>query len=109
MAPVTLPTALAAVVDLQQAHRDLLRTVDSLSPADWDRGVPYGEWTVKDFIAYVIGDLSPSGPGLIGAGVLTPAFIAETSAAFDVRAINQAMVDERRRYTPADLRQLLFE
>ena len=71
--------------------------------------MPYGEWTVKDFIAWTIGDLSPSGPGLIGAGVLTPQFIAETSAGFDVRAINQAMVDERRRYTPADLRQLLFE
>ncbi len=106
---MALPQALAAVVDLQQAHRDLLRVVDSLTPEDWARGVPYGEWTVKDLVAHAIGDMSPSGPGLIGAGVLSPQFIAETSAAFDVRALNQSTVDERRRYTPADLRQLLFE
>jgi hypothetical protein len=106
---VTLPQALAAVVDLQHAHRELLRTVDALKPADWERGVPYGEWTVKDLIAHCIGDMSPSGPGLIAAGVLTPQFIAETSETFDVRQRNQAMVEERRRYTPEDLRQLLFE
>ncbi|HVP04095.1 MAG TPA: maleylpyruvate isomerase N-terminal domain-containing protein [Dehalococcoidia bacterium] len=106
---MTLPQALAAVVDLQHAHRELLRVVDSLKPADWERGVPYGEWTVKDLVSHCIGDMSPSGPGLIAAGVLTPQFIAETSETFDVRARNQAMVEERRRYTPEDLRQLLFE
>lgn len=109
MPGMTLPQALAAVVDLQHAHRELLRVVDSLKPADWERGVPYGGWTVKDLISHCIGDMSPSGPGLIAAGVLTPAFIAETSETFDVRARNRAMVEERRRYTPEDLRQLLFE
>lgn len=106
---MTLPTALAAVVDLQHAHRDLLRVVDSLQPDDWLRGVPYGDWTVKDLVAHCIGDMSPSGPGLIAAGVLTPEFIAETSAAWDARGRNQDMVDSRRRFTPEDLRQLLFE
>lgn len=106
---MALPQALAAVVDLQHAHRELLRVVDSLKPADWDRGVPYGEWTVKDFIALCIGDMSPSGPGLIAAGILTPEFIAQTAATMDVRVRNQAMIEERRRYTPEDLRQLLFE
>ena len=106
---MTLPAALAAVVDLQHAHRDLLRVVDALKPDDWSRGVPYGEWTVKDLVAHCIGDMSPSGPGLIAAGVLSPQFIEETSAAFDVRSRNQQVVEERRRYTPEDLRQLLFE
>ena len=106
---MTLPVALAAVVDLQHAHRELLRVVDSLKPSDWNRGVPYGEWTVKDLVSHCIGDMSPSGPGLIAAGVLTPQFIAETSEAFDVRHRNRDMVDERRRFTSDDLRQLLFE
>jgi len=106
---MTLPAALAAVVDLQHAHRELLRVVDSLRPSDWNRGVPYGEWTVKEIVSHCIGDMSPSGPGLIAAGVLTPQFIAETSEAFDVRARNRDMIDERRRFTPDDLRQLLFE
>ena len=106
---MSLPQGLAAVVDLQHAHRELLRVVDSLTEEQWKRGVPYGEWTVQDLVAHCIGDLSPSGPGLIAAGVLTPQFIEETSRDFDVRHRNQDMVDERRRYTPADLRQLLFE
>ncbi|MEO8458143.1 MAG: maleylpyruvate isomerase N-terminal domain-containing protein [Chloroflexota bacterium] len=106
---MTLPVALAAVVDLQHAHRELLRVVDSLKSDDWNRGVPYGEWTIKDMVSHCIGDMSPSGPGLIAAGVLTPQFIAETAEAFDVRHRNQDMVEERRRYTPEDLRQLLFE
>jgi hypothetical protein len=106
---MTLPAALAAVVDLQHAHRELLRAVDSLKPEDWQRGVPYGEWTVKDLVSHCIGDMSPSGPGLIAAGVLTPQFIAETSETFDVRSRNRDMIEERRHYTPEDLRQLLFE
>jgi hypothetical protein len=106
---MTLPTALAAVVDLQHSHRDLLRVVDSLKPEDWSRGVPYGSWTVKDLVAHCIGDMSPSGPGLVAAGVVTHEFLEETAAAFDVRHRNQDMVDERARYTPEDLRQLLFE
>jgi len=106
---MTLPQAQAAVEDLQQAHRELLRVVDSLAEADWERAVPYGEWTVKDLVAHAIGDMSPSGPGLIRAGVLTREFITERSQNFDVRARNEAMVDERRRFTRDDLRQLLFE
>ena len=107
--PVTLPAAKAAADDLQKAHRELLRVVDSLAPEGWARGVPYGEWTVKELVAHCIGDLSPSGPGLILAGVLTPEFIADTSRGFDVRARNRSMVEERERFTPDDLRQLLFE
>jgi hypothetical protein len=106
---MTLPLAQAAVEDLQAAHLDLLRTVDSLSDSDWERAVPYGEWSVKDLVAHVIGDLSPSGPGLILAGILTPEFISETAKTFDVRARNASLVEERRHFTREDLRQLLFE
>jgi len=106
---MTLPLAQAAVDDLQAAHLELLRTVDALSEAEWERPVPYGEWTVKDLIAHVIGDLSPSGPGLILAGILTPEFISETSKTFDVRGRNASTVEERRHFTREDLRQLLFE
>jgi len=105
---MTLPLAQAAVDDLRHAHRELLAVVDSLSDADWDRYVPYGEWTVKDLIAHAIGDMSPSGPGLIQAGILTPDFIAGTSRTFDVRARNAAMVAERRSLSREDLRQMLF-
>ncbi len=106
---MALACALAAVEDLRHAHRALLAVVDSLTDEEWSRPVPYGEWTVKDLVAHVIGDMSPSGPGLILSGVLTPQFIADTSATFDVRARNAALVEERRRYTKEDLRQLLFE
>ena len=106
---MTLPQAEAAVEDLRHAHRELLGVVDSLSEADWRRSVPYGDWTVKDLVAHVIGDMSPSGAGLIHSGVLTPEFIASTSRDFDVRARNASIVNERRRYTKEDLRQLLFE
>nr|AUF80926.1 hypothetical protein S36_0539 [uncultured bacterium]AUF80949.1 hypothetical protein S37_0562 [uncultured bacterium] len=106
---MTLPTAQHAVVDLQHAHRELLRVVDALSPEEWDRGLPYGDWTIKDLIAHLVGDLSPSGAGLIYAGVLNEQFIADTSRFFDVRGRNQAVVNERRRWTHEDLRQVLFE
>lgn len=106
---MTLPQAEAAVEDLHHAHRELLGVVDSLSDSDWERFVPYGDWTVKDMVAHAIGDMSPSGAGLIHAGVLTPEFIAATSKGFDIRTRNQSIVDERRRYTKEDLRQLLFE
>src|SRR3972149_2663457 len=58
---MTLPVVEAAMEDLRLAHRELLRVVDSLSDADWDRYVPYGEWTVKDLGAHCIGDMSPPG------------------------------------------------
>jgi len=106
---MTLPTAKHAVVDLQHAHRELLRAVDALSPSDWDRGVPYGEWTIKDLVAHLVGDLSPSGAGLIYAGVLNEQFIADTSRFFDVRGRNHAIVEERKSWTREDLRQVLFE
>src|SRR3990170_676945 len=105
---MTLPVVEAAMEDLRLAHRELLRVVDSLSDADWERPVPYGEWTVKDLIAHCIGDMSPSGAGLILAGVLTPQFIADTARTFDVRARNAALVDERRGLAREDLRQMLF-
>lgn len=106
---MTLPTAQHAVVDLQHAHRELLRIVDSLAPEQWDRGVPYGEWTIKDLIAHLVGDLSPSGAGLIYAGVLNEQFIADTSRFFDIRGRNQSIVEERKSWTREDLRQMLFE
>jgi hypothetical protein len=106
---MALPQAAAAAEDLRHAHRELLGVVDSLSDEQWGRWAPYGAWTVKDLVAHVIGDMSPSGPGLILAGVLTPSFIASTSKSFDVRARNAAIVEERRRYTREDLRQLLFQ
>jgi uncharacterized damage-inducible protein DinB len=106
---MALPAVDAAVEDLTRSHRELLRLVDSLSEGDWERAAPYGEWTVKDLIAHVIGDMSPSGPGLILAGILTPEFIADTSKGFDIRGRNAAMVESRRHFTRDDLRQLLFE
>ena len=105
---MTLPLVQAAMDDLRVAHRDLLRVVDSLSDGDWARPVPYGDWTVKDLIAHCIGDMSPSGVGLILAGVLTPEFIADTGKTFDVRARNAAVVAERRDLGPEDMRQMLF-
>jgi hypothetical protein len=94
--------------DLRLAHRDLLRVVDSLADDDWSRYVPYGEWTVKDLVAHCVGDMSPSGVGLILAGVLTPEFIADTAKSFDVRARNAAVIAERRDFSREDLRQMLF-
>ncbi len=105
---MTLPLVQAAMDDLRVAHRDLLRVVDSLSDDDWARPISYGDWTVKDLIAHCIGDMSPSGVGLILAGVLTPQFIADTGKTFDVRARNAAVVAERRDLAPEDLRQMLF-
>ena len=105
---MTLPLAQAAMDDLRIAHRDLLRVVDSLSDDDWARPISYGDWTVKDLIAHCIGDMSPSGVGLILAGVLNPQFIADTGKTFDVRARNAAVIAERRDLTPEDMRQLLF-
>ena len=52
--------------------------------------------------------MSPSGAGLILAGVLTPQFIADTARTFDVRARNASLVDERRGLAREDLRQMLF-
>src|SRR5438552_1076257 len=99
----------AAVEDLRLAHRELLRVVDSLAEADWERSVPYGEWSVKDLVAHVIGDMSPGWPGLIMAGVLTPQFIVDMGKAYDARTGNLSTVEERRRLTREDLRQMLFE
>src|SRR3990167_106902 len=103
-----LPLVQAAVDDLRRAPRALLAVVDSLSDSDWERPVPYGDWTVKDLIAHAVGDLSPSGVGLILAGILTPAFIEGTARTFDVRKLNAALVDERRGLAREDLRQMLF-
>lgn len=105
---MTLPLVEAAMGDLRTAHRDLLRTVDSLSEADWERYVPYGEWTVKDLVAHCIGDMSPAGIGLVLAGVLTPEFIRGTAQSFDIRARNAALVAERKDFSREDLRQILF-
>src|SRR3989304_5458783 len=58
-----LPVAEAAVEDIRRAHRELLRVVDSLSDSDWDRYVPYGEWTVKDLVAPCIRDMSAARVG----------------------------------------------
>jgi len=106
---MALPIAEAAVEDLTRSHRELLRLVDSLSEADWERAVPYGEWKVKDLIAHVIGDMSPGWAGLILAGVLTPQFIVEMGRGYDARTANAANVEDRRRWTREDLRQMLFE
>jgi uncharacterized damage-inducible protein DinB len=104
-----LPIAEAAVEDLTRSHRELLRIVDSLSEKDWERLVPYGDWTVKDLVAHVTGDMSPGWPGLILAGVLTPQFIVDMGKGYDARTANAANVEERKRWTRDDLRQMLFE
>ena len=106
---MALPVVKAAVEDLTRAHRELLRLVDSLSEGDWDRPVPYGDWTVKDLVAHVTGDMSPGWAGLILAGVLTPQFIVEMGRGYDARTANAANVEERKRWTREDLRQMLFE
>jgi hypothetical protein len=105
--PLTI--AEAAVEDLTRSHRELLRLVDSLSDGDWERPVPYGDWTVKDLIAHAIGDMSPGWAGLILAGVLTPEFIVDMGKGYDARTANAANVQERRRWTREDLRQMLFD
>src|SRR5437867_2183954 len=104
-----LPVAQAAVDDLTRSHRELLRLVDSLTESEWERPVPYGDWTVKDLIAHVIGDMSPGWAGLILAGVLTPQFIVDMGRGYDARTANAANVEERKRWTRDDLRQMLFE
>ena len=106
---MALAVAEAAVEDLTRSHRELLRLVDSLSESDWERAVPYGDWTVKDLIAHVIGDMSPGWAGLILAGVLTPQFIVDMGKGYDARTANATNVEERRRWTREDLRQMLFE
>ena len=106
---MALPVVKAAVEDLTRAHRELLRLVDSLSEGDWDRPVPYGDWTVKDLVAHVTGDMSPGWAGLILAGVLTPEFIVDMGKGYDARTANAANVEERKRWTREDLRQMLFE
>src|SRR5574341_343304 len=106
---MALPAVQAAVDDLRASHRELLRTVDSLADADWQRPVPYGQWTVKDLVAHTIGDMSPSWPGFILAGVLTPQFIVDMGKGYDARTANADVVEERRRLTREDLRQMLFE
>jgi hypothetical protein len=53
--------------------------------------------------------MSPSGAGLIHAGILTPEFIAETARSFDTRSRNESTIEERRHLSPESLRQLLFE
>jgi hypothetical protein len=106
--PTPLPQVAAAIEDLLNANRELLAVVDSLSDSDWDRYVPYRDWTVKDLVAHAVGDMSPSGPGLIHAGVLTPEFIAETARGIDTRSRSLSLVEERRRLTREDLRQMLF-
>ncbi len=106
---MALPQVEAAVDDLRHAHRELLRIVDSLTEADWGRPVPYGDWTVKDLVAHCVGDMSPGWPGLILAGVLTPEFIVDMGRGYDPRTSNAADVEERRRLTREDLRQMLFE
>jgi uncharacterized protein (TIGR03083 family) len=106
---VALPVVEAAVEDLTRSHRALLRLVDSLSEKDWERPVPYGDWTVKDMVAHVIGDMSPGWAGLILAGVLTPQFIVDMGRGYDARTANNAQIEERKRWTREDLRQMLFE
>jgi Mycothiol maleylpyruvate isomerase N-terminal domain len=106
---VALRVVEAAVEDLTRSHRELLRLVDSLAEKDWERPVPYGEWTVKDTVAHVIGDMSPGWAGLILAGVLTPQFIVDMGKGYDARTANNAQIEERKRWTREDLRQMLFE
>jgi uncharacterized damage-inducible protein DinB len=106
---MSLRAAEAAVDDLHLSHRELLRVVDSLSEADWERPVPYGEWTVKELVAHCVGDMSPGWAGLTLAGVLTPQFIVDMGRGYDPRATNASVADERRRLTRDDLRQMLFE
>jgi hypothetical protein len=52
--------------------------------------------------------MSPGWAGLILAGVLTPQFIIDMGKGYDARTTNRADVEDRRRYTQEDLRQMLF-
>src|SRR2546426_2858086 len=53
--------------------------------------------------------MSPGWSGLIYAGVLTSEFIVDMGKGYDARTANAADVEERRRLTREDLRQMLFE
>ena len=69
---MNLPVAEAAIADTQEARRQLLELVDSLSPADWSRPVPYGQWTIKGLLAHVIGDMTGGIVAMLVSGQLDP-------------------------------------
>src|SRR3990172_5168613 len=93
---MTLAVAEAAIADAQEARRQLLELVDSLAEADWSRPVPYGEWTVKDLVAHVIGDLTGGFVGMLVSGQLDPRTIPQIAQTYDPRPINAQEVAARK-------------
>jgi len=104
---MTMPVAEAAIADIQEARRQLLELVDSLSPADWSRPVPYGQWTIKDLLAHVIGDMTGGIVATLVSGQLDPRTIPAIAGAYDSRPINAQRVASRDRMSPQELRELL--
>ena len=104
---MTLPVAEAAIADTQQARRRLLDLVDSLSPADWSRPVPYGQWKIKDLVAHVIGDMTGGFIKMLVSGQLDPHTIPDIARTYDLRPINAQQVASREAMSPQELRELL--
>ncbi|MDP2959417.1 MAG: maleylpyruvate isomerase N-terminal domain-containing protein [Longimicrobiales bacterium] len=104
---MTLPVAEAAIADAQEARHQLLELVDSLAEADWSRPVPYGEWTVKDLVAHVIGDLTGGFVGMLVSGQLDPRLIPQLAQTYDPRPINTQQVAARKGASIQELRELL--
>ena len=104
---MTLPVAEAAIADTQEARRQLLELVDSLSEADWSRPVPYGQWTIKDLMAHVIGDMTGGIVAMLVSGQLDPRMIPDIAQAYDSRPLNARQVASREDTSPQELRELL--
>lgn len=110
---MTLPVAEAAIADMQEARRQFLALVDSLSPADWSRPVPYpinpsgGQWTVKDVVAHVVGDMTAGLLGLLVSGQLDPRTIPQLAKTYDPGPTNAQIVASRKDASPQELRELL--
>lgn len=104
---MTLPVAEAAIADIREGRRQLLELVDSLSPADWSRPVPYGQWTIKDLLAHVIGDMTGGIVALLVSGQLDPRTILDIARTYDSRPINAQRVASREGTSPQELRELL--
>lgn len=104
---MTLPVAEAAIADTEEARREFAALVDSLSPADWSRPVPYGQWTVKDVVAHVVGDLTAGLHGMLVSGQLDPRTILTLARTYDPGPANAQIVAFRKDTSPQELRELL--
>jgi uncharacterized protein (TIGR03083 family) len=93
-ARMTLPVVEAAMDDLQLAHRELLRVVDSLSDNAWQEPGPDPGWTHRDILAHVASNDIRVHARL--HALLGEPDEARLRAVNDLDGWNQRMVEERR-------------